>query len=52
MFSLLFSLSALGIAAQGVTDRDKAKLAAERIFELTDRESRIDPLSDEGKKDV
>jgi ATP-binding cassette subfamily B (MDR/TAP) protein 1 len=52
MFSLLFSLSGLGIAAQGATDRDKAKLAAERIFELTDRESQIDPLSDEGKKDV
>ncbi|KAI2496397.1 ABC transporter [Fragilaria crotonensis] len=52
MFSLLFSLSGLGIAAQGATDRDKAKLAAERIFELTDRESQIDPLSEEGKKDV
>ena len=50
MFSLLFSITGLGIAAQGATDRDKAKLAAERIFELTDRESRIDPLSEEGKK--
>ena len=52
MFSLLFSLSGLGMAAQGVTDRDKAKLAADRIFELTDRESRIDPLSEEGKKGI
>ena len=52
MFSLLFSLSGLGMAAQGATDRDKAKLAADRIFEITDRESQIDPLSEEGKKDV
>lgn len=52
MFSLLFSLSGMAVAAQGATNRDKAKLAADRIFELTDRESAIDPLSEEGKKDV
>lgn len=52
MFSLLFSLSGIGMAAQGATNRDKAKVAAHRIFELTDRQSAIDPLSDEGKKDV
>ena len=52
LFSVLFSLTGLGMAAQGATDRDKAKLAAERIFELTDRESQIDPLSEEGKKGV
>lgn len=40
------------MAAQGATDRDKAKLAAHRIFELTDRESAIDPISEEGKKNV
>jgi len=48
MFSLLFSLSGLGMAAQGATDRDKAKAAGERIFELVERESSIDPLSTEG----
>jgi ATP-binding cassette subfamily B (MDR/TAP) protein 1 len=52
MFSLLFSLSGMAIAAQGATNRDKAKLAADRIFELTDRESAIDPLGEDGKKDV
>jgi ATP-binding cassette subfamily B (MDR/TAP) protein 1 len=52
MFSLLFSLSGLGFAMQGATDKNKANLAAERIFELTDRESAIDPLSDEGETDV
>jgi len=52
MFSLLFSLSGLAVAAQGATDREKAKAAAARVFELTDRESAIDPLSCEGKKGV
>lgn len=52
LFSLLFGLEAMGFAAQGTTDREKAKQAANRIFELTDRQSAIDPLSDEGKKDV
>lgn len=50
MFSLLFSLSGLGMAAQGATDRDKAKEAGQRIFALIDRESAIDPLSTEGYK--
>ena len=50
MFSLLFSISGVGFAMQGATDRDKAKAAAERVFELIDRKSEIDPLSEEGKK--
>jgi len=50
MFSLLFSLSGLGMAAQGATDRDKAKIAGERIFTLVERESAIDPLSEDGYK--
>mmetsp|Transcript_3600 Transcript_3600/g.7957 ORF Transcript_3600/g.7957 Transcript_3600/m.7957 type:complete len:1436 (+) Transcript_3600:181-4488(+) len=50
MFSLLFSLSGLGMAAQGATDHDKAKAAGERIFELVERESAIDPLSNDGYK--
>lgn len=52
LFSLLFGLEGMGFAAQGATDRDKAKKAANRIFQLTDRKSAIDPLSQEGKKNV
>ena len=52
MFSLLFSLSGMGFAMQGATDRGKAKAAAARVFELIDRKSQIDPLSEEGRKDV
>lgn len=50
MFSLLFGLSGVGIAAQGAADRDKAEIAVERIFDLTDRKSAIDPLSNDGKR--
>ncbi|OEU13357.1 P-loop containing nucleoside triphosphate hydrolase protein [Fragilariopsis cylindrus CCMP1102] len=52
LFSLLFSLSGTAAAAQGATDRSKALAAAERIFDLMDRTSKIDPLSTEGKKNV
>ena len=51
MFALLFSLSGLGAAAQGATNRERAKVAANRIFALLDKKSQIDPLSDEGKKE-
>jgi ATP-binding cassette subfamily B (MDR/TAP) protein 1 len=51
MFALLFSLYGLAIAAQGAVNRDKAKLAANRMFTLIDRQSQIDPLSELGKKD-
>lgn len=50
MFALLFSLFALGAAAQGVTDKTKAEAAAGRIFYLINRQSAIDPLSTTGKK--
>jgi len=49
MFALMFSLSGSAAAAQGLTDKDKAATAAERIFALIDRSSSIDPLSEEGK---
>ena len=52
MFALFFSLYGLTIATEGAVDRKKANRAAVRIFELADRESKIDPLSSEGKKDV
>ena len=50
MFSLLFSLFALGAAASGATDKTKAEAAAGRLFYLINRKSAIDPLSSEGKK--
>jgi hypothetical protein len=48
LFGLLFSLYGLAIAAEGAIDRGKARAAANRIFELMDRQSAIDPLSGEG----
>lgn len=50
MFALLFSLFALGAAAQGATDKKKAEAAAGRLFYLINRESANDPLCTEGKK--
>jgi hypothetical protein len=35
---------------QDLTDSKKASEAAERVFEIIDRKSEIDPLSEEGKK--
>jgi len=37
-------------AMSGLTDAEKAKKAAVRIFDLIDRESEIDPLSEKGKR--
>eukprot|EP00804_Cyclotella_cryptica_P026750 CCRYP_007966-RK/>CCRYP_007966-RK protein AED:0.12 eAED:0.12 QI:257/1/1/1/0.86/0.82/23/169/1460 len=50
MFSLLFSLFAIGAAAQGATDKPKAEAAAGRLFYLMNRKSEIDPLNPDGKK--
>ena len=47
MFALFFSLYGMTVALEGVTDRKRAKMAAERIFTLVDRESLIDPLKSE-----
>jgi ATP-binding cassette subfamily B (MDR/TAP) protein 1 len=52
MWSLIYGISGMSVAMQGATDRKKANEAASRIFDLIERESKIDPLSDEGKKDV
>ena len=52
IFSLMFSLSGMAAAMMGITKREKAKEAAARIFEMIDRESKIDPLSSAGKKGV
>merc|ERR1712176_188386 len=50
MFALLFSLFGLGAAFQGASDRKETEKSASRIFYLLDRESEIDPLSEEGLK--
>jgi len=50
LFALMLSLTGLAAAVAGLTDVKKAQEAAGRIFELLDRKSEIDPLSDEGKK--
>lgn len=47
MFSMFFSLYGLTVALEGATDRKRAKLAADRIFNLIDRTSAIDPLSED-----
>lgn len=52
MFSLLFSLSGMSVAFMGATDKTKAQLAADRIFGLIDRESPINSLSNEGRKNI
>jgi len=38
-------MSGLGIAMQDLTDSKKAAEAADRVFEIVDRTSLIDPLS-------
>lgn len=50
LFGLMLSLTGLASAMSGLTDAEKAKEAAVRIFGLMERESEIDPLGDEGKK--
>ena len=49
-FALLFSLFGLGAAFQDIADRKETEKSAGRIFYLLDRQSSIDPLSEEGKK--
>lgn len=50
MFSLLFSLFGLGAAFQGISDKKETEASAGRVFYLLDRESEIDPMSEDGKK--
>jgi len=49
LFGLMLSLTGLAAALNGLTDAEKAGEAATRIFELIERDSEIDPLSEEGK---
>jgi len=47
-FALMFSLFGLGAAFQDMSNRKETELSASRVFYLLDRESSIDPLSEEG----
>lgn len=49
---LLLSLNSLNLAAYGMTNKSEAQSAVTRLADLIDRESSIDPLSEEGKKDL
>jgi hypothetical protein len=48
-FAILFSLFGLGAAFQDISDRKETERSASRIFYLLDRESKIDPMSPDGK---
>jgi len=50
MFAMMFSLYSLTMAAEGAVDSKRAEKAAHRIFELSDRQSKIDPLSESGQQ--
>ena len=50
MFGLMFGMTGIGIAMQDLTDSKEASDAADRVFEIIDRKSELDPLSEEGKK--
>jgi len=50
--AMFFSLYGLAVAAQGAVARSKAKAAAQRVFALITRQSKIDPLSDDGHKEL
>ena len=52
MFSLLFSITGMAIAMQGSSDPEAAKAAADRIFDLIERQSAIDPLSKDGRRTI
>lgn len=52
VLSLTLSLLGLGAAFRGVSDRKEMEKSTERVFDLLDRESSIDPLSTAGKKEA
>jgi ATP-binding cassette subfamily B (MDR/TAP) protein 1 len=47
---ILFSMVGLGSAVSGLSDMKQAEESAKRVFQLLDRHTKIDPLSEEGKK--
>ena len=50
MFGLMYGLSGIGVAMADLADSEKPKAAVHRIFDRIDRESKIDPLGEAGKK--
>jgi len=44
LFALIFSLSGMAIAMMDMTSKEEASAAAERIFKIINRKSKIDPL--------
>jgi hypothetical protein len=48
MFALILSLFGVGASSIGAVDKLEAEAATHRIFDVIDRKSPIDPLSDEG----
>jgi len=49
LFSFMFGIFGLGMAFQDMADKKETEKSASRIFFLLDRQSDIDPLSEEGK---
>jgi len=49
IFAMLFALFGLGAAFQDVSDRKQTEMSASRVFYLLDKQSEIDPLSEDGK---
>ena len=50
MFALILSLFGVGSSSIGAVDKMEAEAATHRIFDIVDRQSPIDPLSDAGYK--
>lgn len=48
--AFIFATLGLGAALQDIEDRDEVEASARWIFSILDRTSKIDPLSNEGKK--
>ena len=51
-FSVMFALFGLVTAFHDMSDRKAVEESAGRIFYLLDRKSEIDPLSEEGGKEI
>eukprot|EP00968_Pinguiococcus_pyrenoidosus_P017610 scaffold1763_cov211-Pinguiococcus_pyrenoidosus.AAC.5 len=50
MFATLFGVFGLGAASQNITDTQEARRALKSVFQLLDRETKIDPQSADGRK--
>ena len=50
LFAFMFGLSGMSAAAQGATDARQVKKAIRNVFELLDRDTKIDPCSEIGSQ--